>query len=117
MVLHIFISEDLYTQLGTNPDIGLTSTKAAEVLAYYGPNTLTPTSQYGWTRVLFKSLCTGEFQVIIYLIGGIYVRSGRYLPTRWKIGVTVILPPVPHLLLTSPDRYERRWSLTPHVMM
>ncbi|XP_049874468.1 sodium/potassium-transporting ATPase subunit alpha-like [Pectinophora gossypiella] len=58
--------EELYTLLETNPEKGLSSDKAQQLLSYYGPNTLTPTSQYSVPRLLLKSMCTG-FSVLIWL--------------------------------------------------
>ncbi|XP_026762448.2 LOW QUALITY PROTEIN: sodium/potassium-transporting ATPase subunit alpha-like [Galleria mellonella] len=64
--MHLIPLKDLFVLLGTDPVQGLTSTRAAELLEYYGPNTLTPATQYGWPKVLFKSLCTG-FSILIWL--------------------------------------------------
>ncbi|XP_045496075.1 sodium/potassium-transporting ATPase subunit alpha-B-like isoform X3 [Colias croceus] len=63
---HLIPLHELYSSLDTNPAVGLTSERAKELLEYYGPNTLTPASQYGWTRMLLKSLCTG-FSILIWL--------------------------------------------------
>ncbi|XP_072947466.1 sodium/potassium-transporting ATPase subunit alpha-like [Epargyreus clarus] len=64
--IHIIPLKDVYDILGTNPITGLTSAKAKDLLDYYGPNTLTPATQFGWPRLLFKSLCTG-FSILIWL--------------------------------------------------
>ncbi|XP_038206240.1 sodium/potassium-transporting ATPase subunit alpha-like [Zerene cesonia] len=63
---HLIPLKELYSSLGTNPEVGLTNERAKELLEYYGPNTLTPASQFGWSRMLFKSLCTG-FSILIWL--------------------------------------------------
>ncbi|CAG4950106.1 unnamed protein product [Colias eurytheme] len=63
---HLIPLNELYSSLDTNPAVGLTSERAKELLEYYGANTLTPASQYGWSRMLFKSLCTG-FSILIWL--------------------------------------------------
>ncbi|XP_052741843.1 sodium/potassium-transporting ATPase subunit alpha-B, partial [Bicyclus anynana] len=64
--LNATFTDDLYSLLGTDPVKGLSSDRANELLDYYGPNTLTPTTQYLWPRLLFKSLCTG-FSILIWL--------------------------------------------------
>ncbi|XP_045766426.1 sodium/potassium-transporting ATPase subunit alpha-B-like isoform X2 [Maniola jurtina] len=63
---HLIPLKNLYTLLGTDPINGLTNNRAKELLEYYGPNTLTPTTQFLWPRLLFKSLCTG-FSIVIWL--------------------------------------------------
>ncbi|KAG6455378.1 hypothetical protein O3G_MSEX009183 [Manduca sexta] len=63
---HVIPLSTLYEQLGTDPVRGLTRSKAKELLEYYGPNALTPTTQYGWPVVLLKSLCTG-FSILIWM--------------------------------------------------
>lgn len=59
--MHLIPLKQLYEQLQTDPINGLTNARARELLEYYGPNTLTPASEYGWPKVLIKSLCTGKF--------------------------------------------------------
>ncbi|XP_039755606.1 sodium/potassium-transporting ATPase subunit alpha-like [Pararge aegeria] len=63
---HMIPLSNLYTLLGTDPVHGLSNDRAKELLDYYGPNTLTPTTQFLWPRLLFKSLCTG-FSILIWL--------------------------------------------------
>ncbi|CAH2091106.1 unnamed protein product [Euphydryas editha] len=63
---HLIPLKDLYAILGTDPVNGLSNEKAKELLDYYGPNTLTPPSHFTWSRLLFKSLCTG-FSILIWL--------------------------------------------------
>ncbi|XP_013172407.1 PREDICTED: sodium/potassium-transporting ATPase subunit alpha-like isoform X2 [Papilio xuthus] len=62
---HLIPLKDLYTRLGTDPIKGLTSAAAAELLEYYGPNTLTPTSHFQWPKMLLKCLFTG-FSILIW---------------------------------------------------
>ncbi|XP_013146714.1 PREDICTED: sodium/potassium-transporting ATPase subunit alpha-like [Papilio polytes] len=62
---HLIPLKDLYTRLGTDPVKGLTSDAAAELLEYYGPNTLTPTSHFQWPKMLLKCLFTG-FSILIW---------------------------------------------------
>nr|XP_049706808.1 sodium/potassium-transporting ATPase subunit alpha [Helicoverpa armigera] len=64
--MHLIPLKQLYEQLQTDPINGLTNARARELLEYYGPNTLTPASEYGWPKVLIKSLCTG-FSILIWL--------------------------------------------------
>ncbi|XP_041986596.1 sodium/potassium-transporting ATPase subunit alpha-like [Aricia agestis] len=63
---HLIPLKDLYTNLETDPVSGLRKEQAHRRLAYDGPNTLTPATQYGWPLLLFKSLCTG-FSTLIWL--------------------------------------------------
>lgn len=60
-------TDTLFDQLGTDPVKGLTRYKAQELLEYYGYNTLTPATQYGWTLVLFKSMCTGNCSLQLHI--------------------------------------------------
>ncbi|KAJ0178264.1 hypothetical protein K1T71_006087 [Dendrolimus kikuchii] len=64
--LHLKSLSELYELLDTDPMNGLSSHRANELLNYYGPNVLTPATQYSWPRQLFKSLCTG-FSILIWL--------------------------------------------------
>ncbi|KAJ2944392.1 hypothetical protein O0L34_g18402 [Tuta absoluta] len=64
--LHIIPLKDLYQMLETDPEKGLTSTKAMMMLQFYGHNTLTPASQNSWWKLLLKSLFTG-FSILIWL--------------------------------------------------
>ncbi|XP_026738175.1 sodium/potassium-transporting ATPase subunit alpha-like isoform X2 [Trichoplusia ni] len=63
---HLISLNELYEQLQTDPKHGLSKERAQELLEYYGPNTLTPPTENGWFKVLFKSLCTG-FSILIWL--------------------------------------------------
>ncbi|KAL0871898.1 hypothetical protein ABMA27_004357 [Loxostege sticticalis] len=63
--LHLIPLKDVYKALGTDPVRGLSKARAAELLMYYGHNSLTPATQNGWPRVLFLSLCTG-FSILIW---------------------------------------------------
>ncbi|VVD03153.1 unnamed protein product [Leptidea sinapis] len=56
---HIISLRELYSLLGTDPENGLSTERAKELLDYYGPNTLTPTTQNWWPKLLLKSMCTG----------------------------------------------------------
>ncbi|KAI8426229.1 hypothetical protein MSG28_005148 [Choristoneura fumiferana] len=60
------IADDFYDLFDTDPSNGLSSERAAEILDYYGPNTLTPATQNGWLKILLKSMCTG-FSILIWL--------------------------------------------------
>ncbi|KAI5645379.1 e1-E2 ATPase domain-containing protein [Phthorimaea operculella] len=64
--MHIIPLKDLYQMLETDPERGLSSTKAAYLLHFYGHNTLTPASQNSWWKLLLKSLFTG-FSILIWL--------------------------------------------------
>ncbi|XP_059054064.1 sodium/potassium-transporting ATPase subunit alpha-B-like isoform X2 [Achroia grisella] len=64
--IHLIPLKELFVLLGTDPVQGLSLARATELLEYYGPNTLTPATQYGWPKVLFRSLCTG-FSILIWL--------------------------------------------------
>uniref|UniRef100_A0A2A4JVG5 Sodium/potassium-transporting ATPase subunit alpha n=1 Tax=Heliothis virescens TaxID=7102 RepID=A0A2A4JVG5_HELVI len=64
--MHLIPLKQLYEQLQTDPINGLTNARAQDLLEYYGPNTLTPATEYGWLKLLIKSLCTG-FSILIWL--------------------------------------------------
>ncbi|CAG9087876.1 unnamed protein product [Plutella xylostella] len=63
---HLIPLNELYQHLGTDPSTGLSSARAAQLLHFYGPNTLTPSTNYGILTQLFKSLCTG-FSILIWV--------------------------------------------------
>ncbi|CAH0729793.1 unnamed protein product, partial [Brenthis ino] len=63
---HIIPLRELFMSLNTDPEKGLSNERAKELLDYYGPNTLTPTTHFIWPRLLFKALCTG-FSILIWL--------------------------------------------------
>ncbi|XP_050675419.1 sodium/potassium-transporting ATPase subunit alpha-like [Leptidea sinapis] len=63
---HIISLRELYSLLGTDPENGLSTERAKELLDYYGPNTLTPTTQNWWPKLLLKSMCTG-FSILIWI--------------------------------------------------
>ncbi|XP_063363093.1 sodium/potassium-transporting ATPase subunit alpha-like isoform X1 [Cydia amplana] len=73
---HLVPLKEFYIRFTTDPVNGLTSAKAAELLKFYGHNALTPATQYGWPKVLLKSMCTG-FSVLIWL--GALLCLGAYL--------------------------------------
>ncbi|KAH9632463.1 hypothetical protein HF086_014547 [Spodoptera exigua] len=57
--LHLIPLQELYERLRTDPVNGLTKEMAQALLAFHGPNTLTPATEQGWFKKLIKSLCTG----------------------------------------------------------
>lgn len=58
--------------LNTDPEKGLSNERAKELLDYYGPNTLTPTTHFMWPRLLFKALCTGIIVMLHTYVLGIF---------------------------------------------
>ncbi|GFS76136.1 hypothetical protein NPIL_367141 [Nephila pilipes] len=63
---HIIPLRDLYQRLGSNPDRGLTSNKAKEVLARDGPNALTPPKKTPeWVK--FCKNLFGGFALLLWI--------------------------------------------------
>ncbi|XP_015930974.1 sodium/potassium-transporting ATPase subunit alpha [Parasteatoda tepidariorum] len=63
---HIIPIDDLYKRLGSNPERGLTSTKAKEVLARDGPNALTPPKKTPeWVK--FCKNLFGGFALLLWI--------------------------------------------------
>lgn len=57
---------ELYSRLGSNPDVGLTATRAREVLARDGPNALTPPKQTPeWVK--FCKQLFGGFALLLWI--------------------------------------------------
>ncbi|KAF9419006.1 hypothetical protein HW555_004333, partial [Spodoptera exigua] len=92
----LWFTEELYERLRTDPVNGLTKEMAQALLAFHGPNTLTPATEQGWFKKLIKSLCTG-FSVLIWLgallcfIAYIMESSTKLEPNRDNLYLSCVL--------------------------
>jgi magnesium-transporting ATPase (P-type) len=64
---HTYDREKLAQEYETSLDKGLTTAKAAEFLAKYGPNELTPPKHDPWWLRLIKSVFGGFFNILLWL--------------------------------------------------